>query len=70
MLARNVAVLCLCPESVSEDEFTGIVVLSLTEKTHGKTVQANVEELSVVDREMSHCGEVLCSALEKQEIIY
>lgn len=31
MLAKNVAVLCLCPESVSEDEFTGIV-LSLTEK--------------------------------------
>lgn len=36
MLAKNVAVLCLCPESVSEDEFTRIVVLSLTEKTHAK----------------------------------
>lgn len=36
MLAKNVAVLCLCPESVSEDEFTGIVVRSLTEKTHAK----------------------------------
>lgn len=51
MLAKNVAVLCLCPESMSEDEFTGIVVLSLTEKTHGKIVQANVEELSVIDRD-------------------
>lgn len=70
MLAKNAAVLCLCPESLNEDEFTDIVVLSLTEKTYGKIVQANAEERSVINREMSYCGEVLCSTLEKQEIIY
>ena len=70
MLAKNVAVLCLCPENLSEDEFTDNIVLSLTEKTHGKRVQANAEELSVINREMSYCGEVMYSTLEKQEIIY
>lgn len=35
MLAKNVTVLCLCPESFSEDEFSDNV-LTLTEKIHGK----------------------------------
>lgn len=68
MLAKNVTVLCLCPESFSEDEFTDNVVLSLTEKTHGKIVQANAEELSVINREMSYCGEVLCSHWKNEKL--